>query len=133
MQTKQKQPDGSYKSYYEQVDDNFLETAKDTIELLIQEGYTNEYLCKDEYEALDPSNKGAARFYQIFKVHKFHPSESILPARPIISGNSSITENLSTYINHHIKHFVNQIPAYLEDTPDFLRILDQNKKAGNPL
>ena len=76
---------------------------------------------------------GAARFYQIFKVHKFHPSGSIPPARPIISGNSSITENLSRYINHHIKHFVHQIPAYLEDTPDFLRILDQENKVGVPM
>ena len=66
-------------------------------------------------------------------MHKFHPTGSIPPSRPIISGNGSITENLSRYINHHIKHFVNQIPAYLEDTPDFLRTLDQENKAGIPL
>ena len=104
LESKQKLPDGSFKSYYEQIDENFLETAKDNIEKLIQERYDNDYLCKDKYEALDPSNKGSARFYQIVNVHKFHPSGSIPPGRPIISGNNSITENLSRYINHHIKH-----------------------------
>ena len=67
---------------------NFLETAKDSFVKLIQEGYDKDYLCKEEYEALEPSNMGVARFYHIFKVHKFHPS---IPARPIISGNSSFS------------------------------------------
>ena len=36
-------------------------------------------------------------------------------------------------MNHHIKHFVEKIPAYLEDTPHFLRVLEQENEIGPPL
>ena len=129
----QKQPDDTLESYYEEIDDTFLEKAKDTITKLVQEGYVNSYLSKEEYEALDPNDKGVGRFYQIFKVHKPHPPGAIPPGRPIVSGNGSISENISKYVNHHIKHFVEKIPAYLEDTPHFLRVLEQENEIGPPL
>ena len=40
---------------------------------------------------------------------------------------------MSKYINYHIKDFVNQIPAYLEDTPDFLRSLDLENETNPTL
>ena len=123
LNSTQQQSDGSKKNYYEEINDQILEEAKETIFKLVEEGYDNEYLSKDEFEALDPFNKGSARFYQIFKVHKKHPPGTTPPGRPIISGNNSVTENLSKYVNHFIKGLVSKIPAYLEDTPDFLRNL----------
>ena len=36
-------------------------------------------------------------------------------------------------MNHHIKHYVEKIPAYLEDTPHFLRVLEQENEIGPPL
>ena len=133
LNLKQLQPDGTFLSYYEQVDELFMSNAKETISKLIQEGFDNGYICKDEYEALDPEDKGAARFYEIFKVHKNHPPGSIPPARPIISGNNSITENLSRYVNFHIQHLVHNIPSYLQDTPHFLRTLENQNQNGEPL
>ena len=50
-----------------------------------------------------------------------------------MSGNGSITENLSKYVNHHIKPFVDKLPAYLEDTPHFLRILEEENEIGPAL
>ena len=58
---------------------------------------------------------------------------TVPPAWPIISGNGSITENLSKYVNHHIQNFVNKIPSYLQDTPDFLRTLENENEIGPPL
>ena len=44
-----------------------------------------------------------------------------------MSGNGSITENLSRFVAQHAKPLVSKISAYIEDTPDFLRILrDKN-------
>ena len=132
LNSQQVQPDGTFLNYYEEVEENFLDEAKDTIFKLMEEGYDNEYLTKDEFEALNPYEKGTARFYQIFKVHKFHPSGTIPPGRPIISGNNSITENLSKYVNHHIQNFVEKIPSYLQDTPHFLRTREEENKIGPP-
>ena len=74
------------------IDEEVLLTAKQQIMNLIEEGYDNGYLSKEEFEALDPSDKGASRFYKIFKVHKSHPPGTIPPSRPIVSGNGSITD-----------------------------------------
>ena len=129
----QRKPDDTLEKYYREVDENFLEEAKDTIAKLIEEGYDNDYLTKQEYEALDSHHKGCGRFYQIFKVHKPHPEGTILPGRPIVSGNGSITESLSRYVNHYIKQFMEKIPSYLEYTPHFLRVLEAENERGVPL
>ena len=41
------------------------------------------------------------------------------PERPIISGSGSYTENISLFVEHHIKNLSNIHPTYLQDSPDF--------------
>ena len=60
---------------------------------LIEEGFDNEIISKDEYSAMDPTNMGPAKFYELFKVHKSHTPGVAPPERPIISASGSITEN----------------------------------------
>ena len=103
-----------------------------TIMKKLMKGYDNEYLSKQEYEALDPTDKGCGRFHQIFKVHKPHPTGAIPPGRPIVSGNRSVTENLSKYVNHQIKHFMQNMPSFLEDILYFLRILEDENESVLP-
>ena len=57
------------------------------------------------------------------KVHK--PHLNIPPPRPLISGSGSITENIATYVEYHIKEIASEHESYLQDTPDFLRIIDK--------
>ncbi|XP_072166144.1 uncharacterized protein [Diadema setosum] len=52
------------------------------------------------------------------KIHKLGN-----PGRPILSGNGSPTENISLFVDHHIKPLVSFAPSYIHDTPDFLRKL----------
>ena len=49
-----------------------------------------------------------------------------------MSGSGSITENLGVYVEHHIKHIANKHDTYLQDTPHFLRIIEEINK-GDPL
>ena len=67
-------------------------------------------------------------FYQLLKVHKDFTGSKIPNGRPIISGCCSITENLSLFVDTHTKDLVKTIPSYLQDTPDFLRHLEELKK-----
>ena len=45
---------------------------------------------------------------------------------------ASITENLGVYVEHHIKHIANKHDTYLQDTPHFLRIIEEINR-GYPL
>ena len=51
--------------------------------------------------------------------------DNIPPVRPIISGSGAITENISVYVDHHIKDLSTKHKSYLQDTPHFLRIIDK--------
>lgn len=59
-----------------------------------------------------------AAFYLLPKVHK-EPKDNP-PGRPIISGNGTLTEPASKYIDHFIKPLVKKLPSYIEDTTDVL-------------
>ena len=45
------------------------------------------------------------------------------PERVIISGSGFVTENISIYVDHHIKNLATQHPSFLQDTPHLLRII----------
>lgn len=89
-------------------------------------------ITKDEFEAMDPSNKTPSTFYCTFKVHKPHEEGVAPPERPIISGSGSITENPSIFVEHFLKDIANKHPTYLQDTPDFLREIETINQ-GNKL
>ena len=76
-------------------------------------------------EAMDPYDKKPAKFYQMFKVHKNHEIGKAPPERPIISGSGSFTENISLFVEHHIKNLSNKHPSSLQDSPDFLREIEK--------
>ena len=62
------------------------------------------------------------RFYLLSKIHK---RTSNVPGRPVISNNGTATENISTFLDFHLKNIVSTIPHILEDTRDFLQRLNQ--------
>ena len=107
-----------------------MEEAKEKISNLIEEGFDNEYISKDEFEAMQPWEKGPAKFYQLFKVHKPHEPGKAPPERPIISGSGSVTENLSLFVDNFIKDISTKHPAHLQDTPDFLRAIEEINQRG---
>ena len=81
---------------------------------------------------MNPTELSPARFYQIFKVHKSHAPGSLQPGRRIISGNGSITEHISRFIDFHVKGLVPDIDSYLQDTPHFLRCIQDLNEGEIP-
>jgi len=112
-------PDGE--KYYTQVTQSTMKKAKTKIEELLQEGLENEYISKEEYQAMIPSEMKPGKFYSIFKVHKHHKEGDVPPVRPIVSGCGSMFENLGIFVEHHIKTHATTHASFLQDTPDFLR------------
>ena len=116
--------------YYTYSSEKELKETQSKILNTLQSGLDNKWISKDEYTAMDPSDSGPGKFYQIFKVHKPHPPLSLSPGRPIISGRGSITENISRFVDFHAKPMVDQLPSYIQDTPDFLRNLEKINNQG---
>ena len=57
-------------------------------------------------------------FYHLWKTHKVP-----LSIRPIVSGCSGPTANLSTFLDFFLKGKLREVPAHIKDTDDFVRDL----------
>ena len=130
LESKQKQNNGDFLPYYTIANQCTVQEAKVKIKNLLEEGYNNNIINKEEYEEMDPEKKHPSNFYCTFKVHKPHVEGTASPERPIISGSGSLTENPSLFIEHHIKDLANQHPSYLQDTPHFLREIQTINEGG---
>ena len=73
---------------------------------------------------MNPVNKGPAKFYELFKVHKSFEPGDIPPERPIVSCNGSITENIGKFVQNFLKEVSNTHSSFVQDSPDFLRCLE---------
>ena len=126
----QPQPDGPPLPYYKKTTSQEFNKLKQSISAVLNIGKEREYLSNAEFKAMLPTEKGSGRFYQLFKVHKSYPEGSLPPGRPIVSGNGSVTENISKFVDFHSKCLTKNVPSFIEDTPDFLRILDTLNKSN---
>ncbi|XP_071493045.1 uncharacterized protein [Diadema antillarum] len=109
-------------SHYTLLDFDPTNNFSQQIQSTLDDMKEHEHLTKKAHKFLSPVNAKPARFYLLPKIHK--PGN---PGRPILSGNGSPTENISLFVDHHIKPLVSLAPSYIHDTPDFLRKLDDIK------
>ena len=67
-------------------------------------------------------NPQLGRFYLLPKIHKRMTN---VPGHPVTSNNGTRTENISSYLDYHLKSLIPNVPHILEDTRDFVnRIQD---------
>ncbi len=86
----------------------------------------NDEIDWETYATLDPINCRTARFYFLPKIHK-----KLVVGRPIISGNGCPTEQISAFVDEHIKRYVSMVPSYVRDTTDFINKLRRLKTDKN--
>ena len=67
------------------------------------------------------SNPKLGRFYLLPKIHKRLCN---VPERPVISNSGYYTENISAFLEYHLKLISQKVKSYLKDKIDFLRKLD---------
>ena len=111
------------RSHYTSLDSDPTSDFSEQIQLTLDDMKAREHLSIKAHKFLSPTNAKPARFYLLPKIHK--PGN---PGRPILSGNGSPTENISLFVDHHIKPLVPLAPSYIHDTPDFLRKLEDIKE-----
>ena len=70
-------------------------------------------------EYLTPEDPKPGRFYLLPKIHKENN-----PGRPIMSANGHPTENISEFIDFHLRPFVENFPSHIKDTTDYLKKME---------
>ena len=118
--------------HYRRINESFIEETKGEIIKVLQDARSQNLISKDDFEAMDPTEKKAGKYYQLFKIHKEHEFPNLPPGRPIVSGCGSLTEKISQFVDSHAKHLVPEIPSYIQDTPDLLRHLESFKDIKLP-
>lgn len=89
----------------------------DEIKRVLKKALSDSIVDEKTYKYLLQSNPVRPVFYTLPKIHKRLNDP---PGRPIVSGNQSLTEPLSKFVDHHIKDLVQSLPSFLKDTTDFL-------------
>ena len=65
---------------------------------------------------LPPNQPRTAQLYFLKKIHKCP-----MGIRPIVSSVNSATENLAEFLDYYLQPIMQQLPAYLKDTTQFIR------------
>ena len=64
------------------------------------------------------NNPKLGRFYLLPKIHKRLQN---VPGRPVILNSGYYTENISAFLEFHLKPLAQTVKSYIKDTNDFLR------------
>ena len=117
-------------NYYRKSSECDLAQAREKITNILKIGLFEDFISNEEYKAMIPTEMGPGRLYLIPKVHKQHPPGELPPGRPIVSGCGSITENISKFVDFHAKALVRKLDTFVQDTPHFLRHIEDINKLG---
>ena len=133
LNSKQENKNGTTSPYYTKVEEKEIKQVELELKQFLEEAHDNDIITDSEYKHMNPEGKNVAKFYMNFKVHKDHEEGKAPPERPICSGSGSTLENVSKFIEHHIKDHATKHPTFLQDTPDFLQQIEEiNKKGLSP-
>ena len=62
------------------------------------------------------------RFYLLPKIHKRLHN---VPGRPVISNSGFFTENISAFLEYHLKPLSQKVKSFIKDTNNFLKKLNE--------
>lgn len=98
--------------YYELLAHNPLEQMILQLCEILNQAKEQDWISTNEFNFLMPQNPRIPSFYILPKIHKNLTNP---PGRPIISGNESLTEPASKFIDFFLKTFVLNLPSFLQD------------------
>ncbi|XP_064468622.1 uncharacterized protein LOC135381512 [Ornithodoros turicata] len=113
-------------TFYERLDRDPTPDYASKIERTLTDLRDNKKITPDTHKQLLPQSPKPGRFYLLPNIHK--PGN---PGRPIISGNNTVTENLSTLVDYLIKDIPPTLQSYVKDTNHFLKTIRNLKLPEN--
>ena len=106
---------------YEEVT-NDPSTLESTIFTALNKIRARGDLCADNLEYFFNKDPKFARFYLLPKIHKRLHN---VPGRLVISNCGYYTENISSFLEYHLKPLARKVESYIKDTNHFLKKLKE--------
>ena len=113
-------------TFYQKLDQAPLSDHQREIENTLLKIHQKGEISRKVLHHLLPSGTTTPEFYFLPKIHKANTT-----GHPIISGNNSLTEHISAFVDEHIKILAPLIKSYIRDTPDFIRNIEEFRQAGH--
>jgi len=112
----------SDEAVYEKCASNPLTNVNNEIKEVLNDMQNKKEIDKKTKNYLLVNKPQLGRFYLLPKIHKRTKN---VPGRPVISNNGTATENISAFLDFHLKSIVPEVTHILEDTRDFLSRINQ--------
>lgn len=114
-------------TFYMPLTSNPIQILTQDVHKMLLQAVEDNLISTQEFDFLFKPNPRMATFYLLPKVHKdmINP-----PGRPVISGNETLMEPISKYVDYFIKPLLPTLPAYIQDTTDVLCKIDEHKFIG---
>ena len=113
------------KNVYEELTGNVEGPLKKIIKTVLKKIRYRRDISNSTLDYFLVNNPKLGRFYLLPKIHKRLQN---VPGRPIISNSGYYTENISAFLEFHLKPLAQKVKSYIKYTNDFLR-----KMASLPL
>ena len=108
------------KNVYEEISGDIVSPLIDTVRHCLARVKLRGDICNETMEYFFVDKPRVGRFYLLPKIHK---RLSSVPGRPVISNSSYFTENISSFLDFHLKPLSQKVKSFIKDTNDFLRKL----------
>uniref|UniRef100_A0A8C5WFM7 Reverse transcriptase domain-containing protein n=1 Tax=Leptobrachium leishanense TaxID=445787 RepID=A0A8C5WFM7_9ANUR len=92
------------------------------LQTLLTQGVQLKLISDDNFKFLLPKYPTIPTLYCLPKTHKSLVSP---PGRPIVSGNNSLTEHISEFVDCYLRPLVLDTPSYIRDTQHVLQKLSE--------
>ena len=109
------------KDVYQELKGNIVGPLEKIIKSVLRKVRNRKDISDETLDYFLVNNPKFGRFYLLPKIHKRLHN---VPGRPVISNSGYYTENMSAFLEYHLKPIAQKIKSYIRDTNDFLRKLD---------
>ncbi len=113
--------------FYKHMDLDLTDTHVNTISNALEDMYQNGEIDDKTKDYLLSCPGRTSDLYLLPKIHKPNFNINAHPSRPIMSANGSPTEKISEFVDFFLNPTTFHLPAYVRDTSDFLRKIDEIK------
>ena len=102
----------------------------------MQEGVEAGFIHQEDAAEMVPEEVKPGRYYGLAKVHKTRQCWPEVaggrcpPLRPVVSGNGTVGEGISHWVDEQAKAEVKRLPTYLEDTRHLLQMIEEENARG---
>ena len=109
------------KDVYQELKGNIVGPLEKIIKSVLRKVRDRKDISDETLDYFLVNNPKLGRFYLLPKMHKRLYN---VPGRPVISNSGYYTENISAFLEYHLKPISQKVKSYIKDTNDFLRKLD---------